>query len=112
MKNEFVFEEFVKGNRGLKTNHIFIEGNVLYSYGYHFPLAIRLLLGDSFKFILNSDKYSRTTSKQKTQLLYYINKDDILKEYDTSKMQIIADSKVTSVKEFMANNLQDEAITI
>ena len=110
MKNKNVAEEFVKGNEKVSTQHLFIEGNVLYSYGHHYPLAIRLIMGNGFKFILNNDKYSRTTSRHKTELTRELSKDDILKECDTGEMQIIADSKVKSVKELMANKLQDEAV--
>jgi hypothetical protein len=112
MKNRNVAEQFVRGNEKLKTQHLFIEGNVLYSYGYHFPMAIRLVLGNEFKFILNNDKYSRTTSRHKTELLRELSKEDILSECNTGEMQKIAESKVKSVKELMANNLQDEAIKI
>ena len=39
---------------------MFIEGDTLYSYGYHFPLAKRVEGG----FWVNPDRYSVTTSKQ------------------------------------------------
>lgn len=50
---------------GATTGHsasVYIQGDVLYSYGTHFPMAIR---GYS-TFFVNKDKYSRTTSKQQT----------------------------------------------
>jgi hypothetical protein len=43
------------------TGNIFFEGDVLYSYGYHFVLAIRLQSG---VYLLNGDTYSHTTGAQ------------------------------------------------
>jgi len=77
MKNEDVFEDFASG-REAKTEHAFSEreGSLLvcYSYGRHFPMAIRL--PDAF--VVNRDKYSITTSKHQTGLLRAIGGGDIL----------------------------------
>lgn len=45
------------GRNGNQT--IFIDGDTIYSYGRHWPVAKRD--GDTVR--VNSDKYSRTTSK-------------------------------------------------
>jgi hypothetical protein len=62
MTNKQIVKAFVsgetKGKNSLKS--MFIEGDTLYSYGYHFPLAKRKEGG----FWVNPDKYSVTTSKQ------------------------------------------------
>ena len=62
MTNKQIVKAFVsgaiKGKNSLKS--MFIEGDTLYSYGYHFPLARRQEGG----FWVNPDKYSVTTSKQ------------------------------------------------
>jgi len=52
-------ERFVKHNatRG-KASNMFIDGDTLYSYGYHFPLLVRLYWG----YLQNADRYSPTTS--------------------------------------------------
>jgi len=72
MKNEDVFEDFASG-REAHTEHAFSEreGSLLvcYSYGRHFPMAIKL----SDAFVVNRDKYSITTSKQQTNLLRAIS---------------------------------------
>ncbi len=49
-----------------KGGNIFFEGNTIYSYGYHFPLAtfITNKAGET-KVLLNSDNYSVSTSKHK-----------------------------------------------
>jgi len=66
--NRQAIQGFVETCRGLnynsiKSGHIFSErdrnGYVLYSYGYHFPLAV--YTGTDYIYI-NKNKYSRTTS--------------------------------------------------
>ncbi len=51
---KFVSDGAVAG----QGSHMFIDGDVLYSYGHHFPLMVRTPFG----FVLNADKYSTTTS--------------------------------------------------
>jgi hypothetical protein len=104
MNNGDVCKEYINGDIA-KGNNLFVEGNILYSYGYHFPLAIRLILGKKYKFIINSDKYSVTTSKHKFLLLNKIDKEDIIKECNTQEMQKIKQMNITEVKELVANNL-------
>jgi len=56
---EDLINRFVKhgATRGTASN-MFIDGDVLYSYGRHFPLLVRL----SWGYLQNADKYSVTTS--------------------------------------------------
>ena len=42
---------------------MFIECNAIYSWGYHFPIAVRL---DNGAYLFNKDKYSSSTSKHQT----------------------------------------------
>jgi hypothetical protein len=65
MKNQEVVKAFVNGETEKKGSHLFIEGNVLYSYGYHFPLIVRLFGG----YLINIDSYSRTTSKHQGMII-------------------------------------------
>src|SRR5436190_10333014 len=46
-----------------RTDHLFYEGRTLYSYGHHFPLAVRLAEG---LYLKNGDKYSVTTAKHQS----------------------------------------------
>ena len=62
MKNSQVADAFRNGNEQAKTEHLFIEGNVIYSYGYHFPIAIKL---NNRTLLFNADGYSQTTAKHK-----------------------------------------------
>jgi hypothetical protein len=50
-----------------KSANVFFEGNRLYSYGYHFPLAIILTnkKGDKVA-LINDSSYSNTTTKQQS----------------------------------------------
>lgn len=67
MKNQEVAEAFAEGKTEGKGSNLFIEkwqnSTIIYSYGKHFPIAIRT--SEIFAF-LNSDKYSKTTSKHQT----------------------------------------------
>jgi len=55
-----LIKEFVKdGKTAGEASHMYIEDDVLYSYGHHFPLLVRRDWG----FLLNADKYSSTTSQ-------------------------------------------------
>lgn len=52
--------------RGATSGHasnMYIEGDTLYSYGRHFPLAIRLAKGGH---LVNGDRYSVTTSQHQS----------------------------------------------
>jgi hypothetical protein len=63
MTNQQIINRFVNGaTSGRNSNRsLFIDGNTIYSYGHHFPLAHRNADGT---FWVNPDKYSVTTSKQ------------------------------------------------
>lgn len=96
MKNYDVALRFVQGWVALKGNNTFIEGNVIYSYGHHFPMAVRLtdnsnLFDGGYKFILNEKKYSVSTSKHQSYLFGAINGNDIF--FSTNKIQEFVDKK-------------------
>ena len=104
-KNIDIAEMFSKGKREGTGNNMFIEGNTSYSYGKHFPMAIRLWQGDSFKFIWNNDKYSPTTSRHQSKVLRAIGKDNVIKEVNTQEMEYY--KNFTEVKEVMVEALED-----
>lgn len=79
MTNATIIRSFVSGaTKGKITRHnsftgqthnpLFIEGDTLYSYGHHFPLAKRVEGG----FWVNPAKYSVTTSKHQGMVRYEI----------------------------------------
>ena len=66
MKNKIIAEQFANGEtEKTKGSNLFIDGKVIYSYGYHFPIAIKLEDG----FIFNKDGYSKSTARHKTYVL-------------------------------------------
>lgn len=72
-KNSEVIEEFVKYglDEKVKAGHLYFEQDVLFSYGTHFPLCIRLKNG----WVINSDRYSNTTSNHQGELIRQITGD-------------------------------------
>jgi len=67
MSNYEVLKSFLAGAKSGSSENIFIDGDTVYSYGVHFPLAKRV--EDEFdEFIVNISKYSRTTSKHQSEL--------------------------------------------
>jgi hypothetical protein len=63
MNNRDLCTAFAKGATGGKGSNMFIRGAVLFSYGGHWPLAIRRPDGAVF---VNSGRYSVTTSKHRS----------------------------------------------
>lgn len=60
MKNSDLARAFAEGATKGKADNMFIDGDTIYSYGYHFPIAKRI----SKKVVwLNTSKYSVTTSR-------------------------------------------------
>ena len=67
---------------------------VVYSYGYHFPMFIAEWLdGQSPQWYENADKYSRSTSKQFSQLHPHTKTSC----YTTEQMKRIAQSGITGL---------------
>lgn len=67
MTNQQIINNFANGaTSGNNSNRsLFIEGDTIYSYGYHFPLARRNADGT---FWVNPDRYSVTTSKHQSMV--------------------------------------------
>ena len=68
MKNELFIQNFVRGlNKDhAKNQNLFSEYNILYSYGYHYPLLVRLdptTPDGRAIFLLNDSGYSPTTRR-------------------------------------------------
>ena len=63
MTNEEVAQAFADGKTKGKSLHMFIDGNTVYSYGKHFPIATRHNNGIVY---FTTRGYSRTTSRHKS----------------------------------------------
>lgn len=61
-RTEDVAVAFAQGATKGKANSMFIEGNTIYSYGHHFPIAIRK---EGKVAWFNSSGYSKTTAIHK-----------------------------------------------
>jgi hypothetical protein len=96
MKNKQICENFVKGIRTQKTKHLFIEPStfnpnnqsvlIIYSYGYHYPLGIKLI---DNTFIVNNSRYSNTTARHKSLLVNAIGNNKDILFFDTQKLNDI-----------------------
>ena len=63
-KNNDLAKSFTAGATEGDASNMFIRGDTIYSYGYHFPLARRISGG----FIVNSDTYSATTNTHQSYI--------------------------------------------
>lgn len=61
LRNDTVADLFAGGATEGESNSMFIERNVVYSYGHHFPIAVR----EEGVVYFNSDSYSMTTAHHK-----------------------------------------------
>ena len=64
MNNKEICKMFQKGATKGKGSNMFIEGDVLYSYGFHFPMAKRF---EGYYLVTNRG-YSSTTAKHMAHL--------------------------------------------
>lgn len=48
-----------------RQGRVFVEGDTIYSYGKHFPIAHRIRDNE---YLLNDDRYSNITSKQQSEV--------------------------------------------
>jgi hypothetical protein len=104
MKNSELAEDFVNQDLQKKEgNNMFIEGNVIYSYGYHFPIAIKL---KDRTILFNQDGYSVSTSRHKTYVKNALSgKNFDIHYFTTHKLKEIIDLRVDTYKELIVKNL-------
>ena len=78
---------FTRGATKLGSKNVFIgdRGNTIYSYGLHFPIAIKLKDG----YLFNKDTYSRSTSKQQFYVKQEIGESNIKAYLNTKKLLAI-----------------------
>lgn len=73
MTNEQVANMFTGLFHSGRSNSMFIDGDTIYSYGYHFPIATRV---NSKLYLFNCNHYSNTTAKHKNEVLSAIATND------------------------------------
>jgi len=69
MNNEQLSEAFARGERTGTANNMFIDGDTIYSYGRHFPIARH----HKGVVLFNPDGYSNTTAKHKFKVSYAVS---------------------------------------
>jgi hypothetical protein len=87
MKNTEIITIFLSNsnyrNKNQKTKSLFFDDSILYSYGYHYPLCVKL--ADN-KYIINNSGYSMTTSTHTNHLIRAIaGRTANLKEVEKTK---------------------------
>lgn len=95
VKNKDIINNFVyTDNDKIRTKNLFIEGRILYSYGYHFPMAIKMLDG----FLVNKSKYSMTTSRHLGILKRELNNNKVIFA-DMQKLTFTINENILTLKE-------------
>lgn len=62
--NRAVAQDFASGQQSsAQANNLYHSGRTIYSYGPHWPLAVKL---DDKRVLLNQDRYSMTTSHHRS----------------------------------------------
>jgi hypothetical protein len=61
MTNQTISEAYADGKTSGRACNMFIEGDKIYSYGYHYTIARKWAEGF---YILNSNRYSSSTARQ------------------------------------------------
>jgi hypothetical protein len=59
-----LMQDYVDGATYGRSASVYIQGQAIFSYGPHFPLAVRTSEG----YLVNKSKYSVTTTKQQSYL--------------------------------------------
>ncbi len=92
LSNRMVANKFAEGISG-SGGHMFSEGNTVYSYGYHFPIARHTgkFTNNGQEIILfNSRGYSNTTARHKSHV-----------------MQALSDNSFYIIEIYNAENIQE-----
>jgi hypothetical protein len=67
-----VYTAYVNGwqnyGRNYSNESVYFEGDIIYSYGNHFPMAIRMETNGKTWYLVNGERYSNTTSKHQSNL--------------------------------------------
>ena len=82
-----ITDAFVAGAKTGSAGRLQIKGDVIYSFGLHFPLGIRIKR-KGIDFIVNSDRYSSSTAIHKKLLVESIRaQGKLYSESTTAAMQ-------------------------
>ena len=95
MKNSEVARTFVNGGVD-KGSNMFIEQitdncTAIYSYGKHFPMAVRIIEFGQPKYFVNMDKYSISTSKHQSYVSGELSTRDTINLSTSELKKLISD---------------------
>lgn len=110
-KNNDVIDEFVKigFHNDIKTKNVFIEKNAVFSYGYHFPMCLKVFDSNGeVIFILNKDRYSRSTSKHQNYLRAIIGQYNKVYFMTTTKLKDLIEKNITNFSDIILNDLEQD----
>ena len=65
-KNRDLAVRFANGATEGKGSNMFIAGDTIYSYGYHFEIAKRIERNGATAYLFNSERYGSTTSQHQS----------------------------------------------
>ena len=99
-----IAEKFVNGCKKAKGSRMFIKGCAVYSYGVHFPIAVRLS-GDVFYF--NKDRYSKSTSAHQN----YVKRAILDKGFDVLDIIEKSTGQLQDVIDDIKDDTQDKNCT-
>jgi hypothetical protein len=104
-KNIDVIQEFVNygDNESVRAGSLYFKKDVLFSYGVHYPLCIRLKDG----FIINKSGYSMTTSTHTNMLIREISECNNLKELGKKQDESIQLKTTSEMLDLLKFNLTD-----
>lgn len=100
MKNRELAQMFANGETEGEGSHMFIKDNAIYSYGYHFPISVRLSNGLDDVYLFVEEGYSQTTSKHKNYVQSAIRGEIVF--VSISKLKMAIEKNIKTMKEFVA----------
>jgi hypothetical protein len=77
VSNYEVAKKFAEGKERATGSHMYIDGDTVYSYGSHFPIAKRWNK-DGIEYLYNSETYSSSTGKHQAYVYGEISTSTVL----------------------------------
>ena len=100
MNNETLAKRFIEGSIKGKGSNMFIDGDSIYSYGYHFRIAKRIEHKGFKIYAFNPDGYSVSTAKHKNYVLGELQRTG-------NKILFVKNADLDYIKEQFKDNLKE-----
>jgi len=101
--------DWINGVENRKGSRMFIEDKIIFSYGHHFPIAMKISYG---QYLFNTDKYSSSTSKHQSYVRRAIRGEIIECTTEEIKRAICSEGKVVVIKQIEKISSFDEAMLV